>query len=52
MRTTTDPSGAARTSLWSAPRSTGPATRLTDDIGAATFVNSVYDLQIVGNRIY
>ena len=51
MHTVTDADGQARTSLWTASRSGGPAARLTADVGAPAFSGSEYDLQVVGDRL-
>lgn len=52
MRTVTGPRGEARISLWSAGRRGGTPVLLSGDVGAASFSNSGYDLQVVDGRVY
>ena len=52
MRTVSDADGHAHVSLWAAGRSSGPATQVSPDAGAALFNGSAYDLQVVGGRLY
>jgi hypothetical protein len=52
MHTLSDANGSAHVTLWTAPRSGGPARQLTADIGAPTFYGSQYDVQPVGDRLY
>ena len=51
MHTLTDTDGQAKTSLWTASRSGGPAAELTGDVGAPAFSGSEYDVQVVGDRL-
>jgi hypothetical protein len=52
MRTVSDADGHAHVSLWTAGRSSGPATQVTPDAGAALFNGSRYDMQVAGGRLY
>lgn len=52
MRTVSDSDGHAHVSLWTAARSSGPATQVVPDAGAALFNGSRYDMQVAGGRLY
>ena len=52
MHTLSDREGKARITLWTAPRSGGPARPLSTDVGAPVFYGSQYDVQPVGDRLY
>src|SRR2546430_4618588 len=52
MHTLSDDTGHAKVSLWSAPRSGGPAAVLSTDVGAPVFYGSQYDVQVVGDRLH
>jgi hypothetical protein len=52
MHTLSDSEGRAHVTLWTAPRSGGPARPLSTDVGAPVFYGSQYDVQPVGDRLY
>lgn len=52
MRTLNDAAGHAHVSLWTAGRSSGPATQVAAEAGAALFDGSSYDLQVAGGRLH
>jgi hypothetical protein len=52
MHSLDDGNGTAHVTLWTAPRSGGPARQLSTDVGAPVFWGSQYDLQPVGDRLY
>jgi len=52
MHTLSDATGQAHTTLWTAPRSGGPARQLSADVGAPAFYGSGNDVQAAGDRLY
>jgi hypothetical protein len=52
MHTLSDGTGQAHTTLWTAPRSGGPARQLSGDVGTPGFYGSGNDVQATGDRLY
>jgi hypothetical protein len=52
MLTAPDPAGQPSVGLWTAPRTGGPATPLTTDVGLPMLLGSAYDISAVGDRLY
>jgi hypothetical protein len=52
MHTVSDAAGKGHVSLWTAPRTGGPATQVSTDVGTPVFYGSAFDVQPVGDRLY